>query len=359
MSNYIEYNDKMAFHPGYYIKEIIDESGLTQEDFAKRLDTTPKNLSLLIRGEQSLSIDIATKLSRMMDTSVLYWLNLQNDYDAVIAEALSDEMLVKEKKIYNVLDYSYFVKCFDLSESVGGLEDRIRELRRFLNVSSLTVLEKENLAVSFRSETPHLSDDERIKANAMVQIATNTALINGVPKFNKKLFEETIDYALTLTDKPDFYQDIHKAFLKAGVRLVVIPNLSDSQTNGATKKIGNGIMLMVNDRGSYADSFWFTLFHEIGHIINGDFGISVEKEKGAKEKIANEFARNALIPNGKYKEFVNSGDFSSKAIKSFAKTIRRDPGIVAGRLVHDGLVKYNNKSINTLRNTYKICRSVH
>ena len=52
MSNcYIEYNDKMAFHPGYYIKEVIDDMGITQEDFAKRLDTTPKNLSLLIRGE--------------------------------------------------------------------------------------------------------------------------------------------------------------------------------------------------------------------------------------------------------------------------------------------------------------------
>ena len=66
MSNYIEYNDKIAFHPGYYIKEIVEESGLTQEDFAKRLDTTPKNLSLLIRGEQSLSIDIAMKLSRLI-----------------------------------------------------------------------------------------------------------------------------------------------------------------------------------------------------------------------------------------------------------------------------------------------------
>ena len=42
MSNYIEYNDKIAFHPGYYIKEIIEESGLSQKDFAKRLDTTPK-----------------------------------------------------------------------------------------------------------------------------------------------------------------------------------------------------------------------------------------------------------------------------------------------------------------------------
>ena len=86
MSNYIEYNDKIAFHPGYYIKEIIEESGLSQKDFAKRLDTTPKNLSILVRGEQSLSIDIAMKLSRMLGTNVDYWLNLQKSYDALIAE---------------------------------------------------------------------------------------------------------------------------------------------------------------------------------------------------------------------------------------------------------------------------------
>lgn len=92
MSNYIEYNDTVAFHPGYYIKEIMDESGLTQKDFAKRLGTTPKNLSLLIRGEQSLSIDIAMKLSRMLGTSVNCWLNLQNSYDALIAEFKSQAM---------------------------------------------------------------------------------------------------------------------------------------------------------------------------------------------------------------------------------------------------------------------------
>lgn len=55
MSNYIEYKDRMAFHPGYYIQEELEALEMTQEEFAKRLDTTPKNLSILIRGEQSLS----------------------------------------------------------------------------------------------------------------------------------------------------------------------------------------------------------------------------------------------------------------------------------------------------------------
>lgn len=78
MNNYIEHNNTIAFRPGYYINELIDESGVTQENFAKRLDITPKKLSSLIRGEQSLSIEIAMKLSRMVGTTVSYWLNLQN-----------------------------------------------------------------------------------------------------------------------------------------------------------------------------------------------------------------------------------------------------------------------------------------
>ena len=81
MSSTVEYNDTIAFHPGYFLKDIIDESGLTQEDFARRLGTTPKNLSMLIRGEQSLSVDIAAELSGMLGTTTAFWLNLQKSYD--------------------------------------------------------------------------------------------------------------------------------------------------------------------------------------------------------------------------------------------------------------------------------------
>lgn len=93
MSNVLEYNDKLIIHPGYYIKEIIEESGLTQDDFAKRLDMTPENLSALVWGEQALSLDIAEKLAKMLGTSVEYWLNLQTAYDAGVAESTGTNSL--------------------------------------------------------------------------------------------------------------------------------------------------------------------------------------------------------------------------------------------------------------------------
>lgn len=356
MSNYIEYNEKVAFHPGYYIKELIEDSGLTQEDFAKRLGTTPKNLSLLVRGEQSVSIDIAMKLSRLLGTSIDYWLNLQKAYDTIIAEFKSDEELEKERNVFRQIDYKYFRENFNLPDIPRKIDEQIKNVREFLGVATLSVLTKHDMAASFRSSCSELSESNTIKANIMVQIATNKALCNNdVPKFNKKLFGEAVEYALTLTENhSDFYSELRDSFMQAGVIFVILPNISGSMINGATKKIGENIVLMVNDRRLYADSFWFTLLHEVGHIMNGDYGISFEKEKGEIEEKANEYARNKLIPSNKYNEFILQNDITIASIRSFAKSIERDPGIVLGRLEKDGIVKYNSWKYKQLKRKYKV-----
>lgn len=355
MSNYMEYHDTIAFHPGYYIKEIIENSGLTQEDFAKRLDTTPKNLSLLIRGEQSLSIDIAMKLSRMMGTSVSYWLNLQNGYDALIAEFRSDEELLKEQKTFEYLDYKYFRDNYGLPDLPRKRNEQIKQVREFLNVATLSVFTKRDMAVSFRSSIKDITEGSVVKANVMVQIAVNKALKAKAPKFNKKKFGNAVKYALSLTENhEEFYPLIHDAFFETGVIFIILPNISGSKTNGATKKIGDNIMLMVNDRRLNADSFWFTLFHEIGHIVHGDYGISFEKETGEWEEAADRFAEDSLIPPGQYRDFLVSGKFDLQAIKTFAGQIGRDPGIVLGRLQNDGIVRFDDWTMNPLRHKYLV-----
>lgn len=90
MSNYIECNDTVIFHPGYYLNEIIDESGLTREEFAKRLEITPDDLDMLVNGNQNLSTDIASKLSRLLGTTTTYWLNLQQAYDEKAAKMMNE-----------------------------------------------------------------------------------------------------------------------------------------------------------------------------------------------------------------------------------------------------------------------------
>ena len=345
MSNYIEYNNKVAFHPGYYIKEIVDESRLTQEDFARRLGTTPKNLSILIRGEQSLSIDIATKLSRMLGTTVAYWLGLQQAFDEKIAEILSEKELEREREVFKLIDYNYFRDNFRLPNLPRKVDEQIKNVREYLSVSSLTVLEEKSLAVSFRSYTDNLSRSNIVNANAMVQIAINRVLKTEAPKFNKKKFEKAVAFALTQTkNHQDFLKEVKDAFSKTGVVLVVLPNLKNSGINGATKKVDGKIMLMVNDRRHYADTIWFTLFHEIGHILNGDLGVSFNDEA---EDDADRYAQTALIPKEKYEDFISQNrSYDELTIREFAEEINQDAGIVYGRLQKDGWIPYTEKYLS-------------
>ncbi|MBP5551469.1 MAG: HigA family addiction module antidote protein [Bacilli bacterium] len=356
MSNYVVLkNGKMAFHPGYYIEEYLEETGLTQEDFAKRLGTTPKNISLLIRGNQRLSVDIASKLSRMMGTSIKVWLNLQSEFDALIAEDEQDNTIEEELKILEKLDYNYFTKNFGLKELPRKKKEQVVELRTFLNVASLEVFANKDMFVRFRGS---ISDDQSniIKANIMVQIATNIALNKtDTPKFNKQKLDEAIEYALTITNKPEEITRTLKAKLyDAGINLVLLPHLSGSKINGATKIINKHVMLMISDRNHYSDSFWFTLFHEIGHIVNGDFGISFENEKGIEEDNANTFAQDKLIPKDEYNAFINKKQFSAYSVKNFAKSIERNVGIVVGRLEKEKYISYGDPRFKNLKQQYTI-----
>lgn len=354
MSNYREYNNMIAFHPGYYVKEIVDESGLTQDDFARRLGTTPKNLSLLVRGEQDLSIDIAAKLSRMLGTSVAFWLNIQQSYNEKIAEIISEEELAREKEVFKSIDYKYFIEYFGLPDLPRKVNEQIRRVREYLQLASLTVLKERDLAVSFKSYSENLSESNIVNANTMVQIAINKAIHTDAPKYNKAAFEKAVSFALTQTSNHEnFLPLITKAFNDAGVVLIILPNLKKSGINGATKRVDGKTMLMVNDRRHYADTFWFALFHEIGHILNGDMGISYCDDVEDK---ADEYARNTLIPKAQYDEFIKHTKlFNENNIKIFADSINRDPGIVLGRLQMDKLVDYKDTYLsNVLRHKYKV-----
>ena len=91
----IEYDDVYAFHPGYYISDIIDDRKASHSGFARRMGMSSKELCSLLDGQIPVTKQIAKRLSSVTGMSIDVWLNLQNEYDARISEI---ERLKKDKR---------------------------------------------------------------------------------------------------------------------------------------------------------------------------------------------------------------------------------------------------------------------
>ena len=76
----LEYKNQIAFHTGYYIKEILEYEGTSQAELASRLQISEKDMSELLHGKTDLSDEMAMNLSIVFGTSVSLWLNLNQKY---------------------------------------------------------------------------------------------------------------------------------------------------------------------------------------------------------------------------------------------------------------------------------------
>ncbi len=84
----VESKDLIAFHPGQYVEELIEDSNVRHKEFAERLGISEMKLGKLVNGEESISKDIARKLAKITNISIITWLNLQNAYDVKISEII-------------------------------------------------------------------------------------------------------------------------------------------------------------------------------------------------------------------------------------------------------------------------------
>lgn len=345
MANSIEYNEIMAFHPGYYIQELLEDLEITQEEFSVRLGTTAKTVSKLVNGEINLSNDIAHKLSNMFGTSVDLWLNLQTAFEIKQIEIDEAKQIDQQKKIVYMIDYQYFVRLKVVDEARKA-EDKIANLRKYFQISNLNILLKPDFLVNYRTATKSFNEKNIINSRAWLQTAINVGKNMQVVGFNAQKLESYIPEirAMTLQSPQVFLPRLKEIFAESGVTFVLLPYLKNSGVNGAVKWINKDkVILALNDRRKSADLFWFSLFHEIKHVLQqkhrmifiSGTEINTEFLDEQLEIDANRFAQEVLIPNDMYQLFIRKKDFSDRAIVNFAHQIGIHPGVVFGRLQHD------------------------
>lgn len=368
MTNILIDGDIIAIHPGKHIEEYLADEDMTQTEFAKRLDVSKALVSKLVNGDAELNEDLIARLSDVMGTSREYWRNLNVSYLDKKRQIDNKEQLEKEEEIVRKIDFSFWTELGILKPASKAV-DKVKQLRKYLNISDLTVLERPDLLTRYRRTTNKAQEKNIISTNAWIQTAINYSKNEHVAKINLNYLTENLPKikAMTTQDPQIFIPQLREILAQSGIKFVLLPYLKNSELNGAVKWINHGenALLMMNNKLKNSDVFWFSLFHEIKHVYQEKKKIIIitpskktlidDSTDKVLEDEADNFARDYLINEADYNKFSSDkSNLKRDSIIKFAEKEGIHPGIVVGRLQKDRIIPYHEFNQLKVRYVFKL-----
>lgn len=90
----LECKSYIATPPGVTIQEQLDDRGMTQKEFAKRVDISEEYISKLIDGEVHLTTEMAEKLELVLGVPASFWNKLEAIYQEKLAKIRNEFRMV-------------------------------------------------------------------------------------------------------------------------------------------------------------------------------------------------------------------------------------------------------------------------
>lgn len=348
----------LAIPPGEYLAEVLVEKRMSQAELARRTGRPVQAINEIIKAQKALTPETALQLERALSVPAHIWTGLESRYQLVLARQEERKRIRKELSHLKKTPYKQLTDLGWVPKTRNS-ELKVRELHRFYGVSSLDNLtETWGVALSFRRSPKW--DASRYALAAWLRCAQLRAGDAPAKPFDKTTLRAALDMFRGLTKKrpEEFHPELSKRLADCGVVLVLLPHFPGTYAHGAAFwPNSERAVLALSLRGKWADIFWFSLFHEIGHLLLHkkttfvDAG-DIPAEQAELEREADRFAEETLIPSAKVRAFVGRGDFSASAVRAFAEELDISAGIVVGRLQHEGVVSQDS-NLNRLRQRYE------
>jgi addiction module HigA family antidote len=317
---------------------------MTQADLARRIERPLKTINEIVQGKASITPDTAVQLERALGVPAAFWNSLEKNYQERKARLRARNQAEMQVREVARLPYNDMAKRGWVPRETRPVV-RVEHALGFFGVSSLAVVPVIEGA-AFRKQHRKPADPWALAAwLRRGEIGRDRA----VAAYSGGAVRECLPSLRSLTLEPPGVWGGRLIELCAGVGVVVVfvPHLPHTYVHGATRWLGGnrpGIQMSI--RGRYEDIFWFSFFHELGHIV-----LHGKRKPTSKELEADAFAAHTLVPEAEYATWASRERFSAVAVREFARRIGAAPGIVVGRLQHDGKIPYSD--LNGLRRRLK------
>ncbi|MDB5281904.1 MAG: hypothetical protein JWO06_979 [Bacteroidota bacterium] len=353
MNTVTNFEPNWASPPGATIADILSEQGLSVPKFAKEMNATTDYVNELLGGYIGITEDIADKLESILGASAEFWLRRENQYqeDFKRVKILEEEKWVKELPVADMVKFGW----------IKQTKNKVAECLRFFNVDSVQEWRREYEekieAIAFRTSTTFKAENAAVTAWLRQGEISGEKIECG--PWSETLFEEKLKVARMLTRKKnpkEFLPELINMCAECGVAVAIVRSPAGCRASGATKFINqHRALLLLSFRYLSDDQFWFTFFHEAGHILlHGSKSffleeVGGEKERNHEEREANIFAGEMLIPRDLQSKLPEIRG-NKRNIINFAAEAGVSPGIVVGQLQYRGFI--SPKYLNAYKRRY-------
>jgi len=350
MTTINEYFPQTVFHPGTTLEEKLQEMGMSIKEFALRTEKPEKTIIAIIKGNSAITHEMAIKFENTTKIPAGFWMRHQQRYD---------EFKTREKLkliITNALDWAKEFPYPQMAKHnwvppTRKIEEKTINLLNYFGVASHRAWEKLYLEADLKvaAYTSLKQTHEPHAISAWLRQGELQAKRIATPNFNiKKLKSNIPKMGQLMVEQPfDFFEKLQKLCLEAGVVLLFTPKLPKVPLSGSTRWLNNTPLIQLTARYKRNDNFWFTFFHELGHIIlHGKKYISLENVNfeaadQKKEEEAHQFAIKHTFTHEQEEEILQNSVITEQDIINYAQKFNTHPAMIIGRLQHDKIIPYS------------------
>jgi addiction module HigA family antidote len=350
-----------ALNPGETLAEVIEERGMSQAELARRTGLSTKHINQIIGGDASITSETALRLEKVTRVPSRFWTSLEAQYRELLTRQEETVSLAADVPWLDELPIGELIKRGFITRTTSRV-DQLREVLGFFGVANKSAW-KTVWATPTAYRKSRVHDVKPQALAAWIRIGEIRAEEIKAAPFDRRTLRALIPQlrALTLLKAKDWHPKLSTLCASAGVVVVFEPEIPGSRICGVARWIeSDRALIQMSLRHKWADIFWFSFFHEIAHVLLHDRkrltfvdGPPKNGDDDELELEANLFAARTLIPHDT--DGTLSTLRSKSAIREFAASIAIHPGVVVGRLQHDGVLTYSQ--FNDLRARYEFARS--
>ncbi len=346
------YNPQTVTPPKDILLEALEERNMGSKEFAIRTGKPEKTISAILNGKSSITPDMALQFERVLKIPAYFWLEAQRVYDECEARNAYQKIIAGSIDWAKKFPYSSMAKLGWVNKTRKASE-KAAELLSYFGVASPKAWKNyyfdSNIKVSLRASLEEVKHAHAL--TAWLRHGQLQAQKIDAPTYSKSRFKKQLNQAkeLMFLQPPDFFQQLQQLCLKAGVIVVYSPSLPAVPIHGATRWNNNVPIIQLTGRYKQNDIFWFTFFHEAGHILEHSKkyisleNISYKGENKTFEQEADEIAIAYTFSHKDEKKFLSLNSFDDAIIEAFAQKHRIHPAIIVGRLQHKQLISFKEK----------------